>query len=106
MPRRPTNALRGKLTETRTIPLARRGRNPRVAAVVNPGSQCPHCQGIDIVQIGYPEGSTRLTWYQCRGCLKLWFHRIGWPDQCCPQCNELEEPNTFTSDDVVITLRC
>jgi transposase-like protein len=73
--------------------------------MVNPGGQCPFCLSIDVVQAGYPEGPTRLTWYQCHACRKMWFHRIGDPDYSCSKCNGLEEP-TSTADSIVIPLRC
>lgn len=71
----------------------------------NPGGHCPFCPSIDVVQAGYPEGPTELTWYQCHACRKMWFHRIGIPDHSCPTCNGLAEPPS-TVDSIVIPLRC
>jgi predicted Zn-ribbon and HTH transcriptional regulator len=72
--------------------------------MVSPGGPCPFCHNIDIVQDGYPEGSTGLTWSKCRACRKIWFHEIGSSDSC-PECKGLKA-HTFTADSVVITLRC
>ena len=71
-----------------------------------PDGYCPFCLSIEIVQAGDPDGPTRLTWYQCHACRKMWFHRTGSPDYACPTCNALGQPNTGTADSVVIPLRC
>ncbi len=74
--------------------------------MITPTGQCPFCLGIDVVQAGDPEGPTKLAWYQCHACRKMWFYKTGSPNFSCPACNGFGKVNTSTADSVVVTLRC
>jgi transposase-like protein len=72
--------------------------------MVTLGGQCPFCQGLEIVQ--NPKGPTRLTWYRCRACRRVWSHQNGSSYSRCPECNGRRKAKTLRADSVMTTLRC
>ena len=72
--------------------------------MLSDNNECPLCKGVQIVQVGVPEGRTKLTWYECSSCRQLWFR--SWPpddDACACQTIGLNSPNAA---ETLVTLRC
>ena len=67
-------------------------------------NECPSCKGVQIVQVGLPEGRTQLTWYECSSCRHLWFDSCPPDDDACA-CQTIGLSSTNATE-IVVTLRC
>ena len=67
-------------------------------------NECPSCKGVQIVQVGLPEGRTKLTWYECSSRRQLWFHSCPPDDDACA-CQTIGLSSTNAAE-IEVTLRC